>query len=140
MHFQIPANYSVDINVRDNANAEVRDLEGGPFEITTDQGTCCMKNLKGSRLEVMTNGGSIECDSQLLFEYGNLDTKKKGKIAVKKLQGKEFCVGTEHGDIDVGATYVLKAGLTSDSGHVKLGDIHGEYTVLQHVVQVVRQG
>ncbi|KAL9978602.1 hypothetical protein ACROYT_G016138 [Oculina patagonica] len=125
LHFQIPANYSVDINVRDNANAEVRDLEGGPFEITTDQGTCHMKNLKGSRLEVMTNGGGIECNSQLLFEYGNLDTKKKGKIAVKKLQGNQFYVVTEHGDIDVGATYVLKAGLTSDSGHVKLGDIHG---------------
>lgn len=97
-----------------------------------------MKNLKGSCLEVTTNGGGIECESQLLFEYGNLDTKKKGKIAVKKLQGKEYCVETEHGDIDVGATYVLKAELTSDSGHVKLGDIHGEYTLHLHVVHVVR--
>ena len=88
-----------------------------------------MKNLRGSRLGVKTNGGSIECESQLLFEFGNLDTKKKGKISVKKLQGKEFCVETENGAIDVGASYVLKAQLSTESGHIKLGDIHGEYTM-----------
>ena len=126
LHFQIPSNYGVDIKVRDAANVEVRNLEGGPFRITTDHGTCDVKNLKGSRLEVTTNGGGIECESQLLFECCNLDTKNKGKISVKKLQGNEFCLETEHGDIDVGATYVLKAELTSESGHVKLGDIHGE--------------
>ena len=86
-----------------------------------------MKTLRGSQLGVKTNGGSIECDSQLLFESGNLDTKRKGKISVKKLQGKEFCVETENGTIDVGATYVVKAQLSSESGHIKLGDIHGEY-------------
>ena len=86
-----------------------------------------MKNLRGSQLAVKTNGGSIECESQLLFESGNLDTKRKGKISVKKLQGKEFCVETENGSIDVGASYVLKAELSSESGHVTLGDIHGEY-------------
>ena len=88
-----------------------------------------MKNLKGSRLGVNINGGTIECESQLLFEFGNLNTKKKGKISVKKLQGKEFCVKTEYGDIDVGASYVLKAQMSSGSGHIKLGDIHGEYTM-----------
>ena len=46
---------------------------------------------------------------------------------MKKLQGKEFCVETENGTIDVGASYVLKAQLSSESGHIKLGDIHGEY-------------
>ena len=56
---------------------------------------------------VRTNGGSIDCESQLLFEFGNLDTKRKGKISVKKLQGKEFCVETEKRTIDVGASYVL---------------------------------
>ena len=76
---------------------------------------------------VRTNGGSIDCESQLLFEFGNLDTKRKGKISVKKLQGKEFCVETENRTIDVGASYVLKAQLSSESGHIKLGDIHGEY-------------
>lgn len=129
LHFQVPANYGVDIEVSDDANVEVRDLEGGPIEITTDQGTCRMKNLKGSRMEVKTNGGDIECESQLLFEFGVLDTKNKGKIYVKKLQGNEFCVETERGDIDVRATYVLRAEFTSNSGLVKLGNIHGEYTM-----------
>ena len=129
MHFQVPANYGVDIKVRDDANVDIRDLEGGPFEIIIDQGTCRMKNLRGSCLGVKTNGGSIQCESQLLFEFGNLDTKKRGKISVKKLQGKEFYVETENGDIDVGASYVLKAELSSERGHIKLGDIHGEYTI-----------
>lgn len=88
-----------------------------------------MKNLRGSCLEVNTNGGTIECESQLLFEVGNLDTKKKGKISVKKLQGKEFCVGTENGEINVGASYVLKAQMSSESGHINLGNIDGEYTM-----------
>ena len=129
MHFQVPSNFGVNIKVRDNANVDIRDLEGGPFEIIMDQGTCHMKNLRGSRLGVNTNGGTIECESQLLFEFGNLDTKKKGKISVKKLQGKEFCVETENGDIDVGASYVLKAQMSSESGHITLGDIHGKNTM-----------
>lgn len=129
MQFLVPANYGVDIRVRDDANLDIGDLEGGPFEIIMEQGACRMKNLRGSHLGVKTNGGSIECESQLLFEFGNLGTKKKGKISVKKLQGKEFCVETENGDIDVGASYILKAELSSESGHIKLGDIHGEYTM-----------
>ena len=130
LHFQVPANYGVDIKVRDDASVDIRNLEGGPFDIFMDQGTCRMKNLRGSCLIVKTNGGSIECESQLLFEFGNLDTKKKGKISVTKLQGKEFCLETDNGAIDVGALYVLKAQLSSESGHIKLGDIHGEYTTL----------
>lgn len=129
LHFQVPANYGADIKVRDDANVDIRNLEGGPFDIIMDQGTCRVKNLRGSHLRVKTNGGSIECESQLLFEFGNLDTKKKGKISVKKLQGKEFCLETENGAIDVGASYVLKAQLSSESGHINLGDIHGEYTM-----------
>lgn len=129
MHFQVPANYGVDIKLQKDANVDIRNLEGGPFGIVTDQGTCHMKNLRGSQLGVKTNGGSIECESQLLFESGNLDTKRKGKISVKKLQGKEFCVETENGTIDVGASYVLKAQLSSESGHIKFGNIHGEYTM-----------
>lgn len=125
LHFQVPANYGVDIKLQKDANVDIRNLEGGPFGIVTDQGTCHMKNLRGSQLGVKTNGGSIECESQLLFESGNLDTKRKGKISVKKLQGKEFCVETENGTIDVGASYVLKAQLSSESGHIKLGNIHG---------------
>ncbi|XP_020601270.1 protein FAM185A-like [Orbicella faveolata] len=129
LHFQVPANYGADIKVRDDANVDIRNLEGGPFDIIMDQGTCRVKNLRGSHLRVKTNGGSIECESQLLFELGNLDTKKKGKISVKKLQGKEFCLETENGAIDVGASYVLKAQLSSESGHINLGDIHGESEV-----------
>lgn len=125
LHFQVPANYGVYIKVREDANVDIRNLEGGPFEIIMDRGTCFMKNLRGSQLGVKTNGGSIECESQLLFEFGNLDAKRKGKISVKKLQGKEFCVVTEDGTIDVGASYALKAQLSSESGHIKLGDIHG---------------
>lgn len=116
--------------MRDDANVDIRNLEGGPFDIIVDQGTCHMKNLRGSHLRVKTNGGRIECESQLLFEFGNLDTKKKGKISVKKLQGKEFCLKTDNGAIYVGASYVLKAQLSTESGNIKLGDIHGEYTML----------
>ena len=131
MHFQVPANYSVDIKLQKDANVDIRNLEGGPFEIIMDQGTCHMKNLRGTQLGVKTNGGSIECESQLLFEFGNLDTRGKGKISVKKLQGKEFCLETENGTIDVGASYALRAQLSSESGHIKLGDIHGEYKMQQ---------
>lgn len=46
---------------------------------------------------------------------------------MKKLQGKEFNLKTEHGDVDVGATYLLKAKFASKSGCIKLGDVHGEF-------------
>ena len=128
MHFQVPASCGADINVTGDANVDVKDLEGGPFEIVTDQGRCHVKNLKGSSMKAKTSGGNIICQSQLLFELGFLDTKRKGNIFVKKLQGKEFYLATEHGDVEVGATYALKAALTSKHGCIKLGDIHGEYS------------
>jgi len=125
IHFHVPVDYGVEIEVTGDASVDVKDLEGRLYEITTDQGTCHLKNLRGSRLSVETNGGDINCESQLLFEFGILDTKKKGNISVKKLQGMKFCLDAEDGDIDVQATYLLRAELTSKGGHVKLGDIHG---------------
>ena len=126
MHLHVPVDYGVEIEVTGDANVDVSDLEGRLYEIITDQGSCRLKNLKGSRLCVETNGGDITCDSQLLFEFGILDAKKQGRVSVKKLQGKKFCVDAEDGDIDVEATYLLRAELTSKGGDVKLGDIHGE--------------
>lgn len=126
VHFQVPATCGVDVKVRGDACIEVKDLEGGPFEMVTNQGTCHLKNLKGSSLKATSNNGDIMCQSQLLFEHGVLETKRKGKISVKKLQGKEFYLKTEHGDVDVGATYLLKAKLASEGGCIKLGDVHGK--------------
>ena len=105
-------------------------------EIITDKGSCHLTNLRGSRLNVETLGGDITCDSQLLSEFGILDTKGKGKISVKKLQGRKFCVDTQNGSIDVGALYLLRAELTSRGGQVNLGDIHGEYVMHQLLHQL----
>lgn len=125
LHFHVPVDYGVEIEVRGDANVDVRNLEGQLYEIVTGQGSCELKNLRGSRLSVETNGGNIKCDSQLLFEFGILNAKNKGKISVKKLQGKKFCVDVEDGDISVEAVYLLRVELTSKGGHVRLGDIHG---------------
>ena len=91
-----------------------------------------MKNLRGSRLSVETNGGDIKCDSHLLYEFGIFDSKKKGKISVKKLQGMKFCLDAEDGDIGVEATNLLGAELTSKGGRVKLGDIGEFWFLFQH--------
>lgn len=135
LHFQVPAACGVDINVRGDASIDIKDLEDGPFEMVTNQGACCLKNLKGSSLRASSNYGDIICQSQLLFEHGFLETKKKGKISVKKLQGKEFNLKTEHGDVDVGATYLLKAKFASKSGCIKLGDVHGEFLQCKALVR-----
>lgn len=126
MHFHVPVDYGVEIEVTGDADVDVQNLEGHLYEVITEQGSCHLKNLKGSRLNVETNGGNITCDSQLLFEFGILDTKRQGSISVKKLQGKKFCADTEDGDIDVKATYLLRAELTSKGGDVRLGDVHGK--------------
>ena len=127
MHFHVPVDYGVEVEVTGDANVDVSNLEGQLYEVITEQGSCHLKNLKGSRLSVETNGGDITCDSQLLFEFGILDTKKQGSIFVKKLQGKKFCLDAEDGDIDVKATYLLRAELKCKGGNVSLGYIHGEY-------------
>lgn len=126
MHFHVPVDYGVEIEVTGDADVDVQNLEGHLYEVITEQGSCHLKNLKGSHLSVETNGGNITCDSQLLFEFGILDTKRQGSISVKKLQGKKFCADTEDGDIDVKATYLLRAELTSKGGDVRLGDVHGK--------------
>lgn len=124
LHFQVPVHYSVEIEAKDEANVCVSGLEGKQYEIITDQGSCELKNLKGSRLIAETEGGDLKSDS-LLFWSGILGTKQEGRILVKKLQGTKFCLYSEDGDIDVGAMYLVRAELASKGGQVKLGDIHG---------------
>ncbi|XP_067052659.1 protein FAM185A-like [Acropora muricata] len=125
LHFHIPVYYGAEIEVEGEASVNVSGLEGQLFEVMAEKGFCELKNLKGSRLSVETEGGDITCDSQLLFEFGTLTTKDKGRISVKKLQGKKFCLQSENGDIDVGATYLIRAEVASKQGQVRLGDIHG---------------
>lgn len=130
LHFHIPVYYGAEIEVEGEASVNVSSLEGQLFEVMAEKGFCELKNLKGSRLSVETEGGDITCDSQLLFEFGTLTTKDKGRISVKKLQGKKFCLQSENGDIDVGATYLLRAELASKEGQVRLGDIHGKLVLV----------
>ena len=130
LHFHIPVYYGAEIEVEGEASVNVSGLEGQLFEVMAEKGFCELKNLKGSRLSVETEGGDITCDSQLLFEFGTLTTKDKGRISVKKLQGKKFCLQSENGDIDVGATYLIRAEVASKQGQVRLGDIHGKLVLI----------
>lgn len=50
-------------------------------------------------------------------------------VDVKKLQGTRMTVSTEHGPLKVKAIYAESSSISSCSGTIQLGHVHGEQTV-----------
>lgn len=125
---EVPTQFNIQVNASDNADIHVDNLEGGwIYDVTTDKGSCYLSNLKGQDLHILSSHGNIISKRNLLAEFGTLVVENDGKICVNKLQGRKFCLDSEVGTINTGALYLQRGEVTSDSGNISLGDIHGKY-------------
>jgi DUF4097 and DUF4098 domain-containing protein YvlB len=98
------------------------------YEVTTDKGNCYLSKLKGQDLHILSSYGNIISKTQLLAEFGTLAVENSGKISVNKLQGRKFCLDSDVGTINTGALYLQRGEVTSQSGNISLGDIHGRFS------------
>uniref|UniRef100_A0A3Q4G3K7 Family with sequence similarity 185 member A n=1 Tax=Neolamprologus brichardi TaxID=32507 RepID=A0A3Q4G3K7_NEOBR len=77
---------------------------------------------------------NMECDiCKVRTEKGNCLLHSVKAVDVKKLQGTKMNVSTEHGPLKVKAIYAESTCISSRSGRVNLGHVHGKHTLQEQL-------
>ncbi|XP_055011951.1 protein FAM185A isoform X2 [Boleophthalmus pectinirostris] len=89
-----------------------------------------------SNLFITTQGrghvriSKMECDfCKVATQEGNCTLHSVKEVDVKKLQGTTMNVSTEHGSLKVKAIYAESSSISSHTGKIELGHVHGNATV-----------
>uniref|UniRef100_A0A3B4EYY4 Family with sequence similarity 185 member A n=1 Tax=Pundamilia nyererei TaxID=303518 RepID=A0A3B4EYY4_9CICH len=83
---------------------------------------------------------NMECDiCKVRTEKGNCLLHSVKAVDVKKLQGTKMNVSTEHGPLKVKAIYAESTCISSRSGRVNLGHVHGKHTLQEQLCLYLTQ-
>lgn len=123
-----PVKSNLFITTEGKGNVEVKNMECDVCKVHTEKGNCLLRSLKGHQVEVTSNGGHVTGVGTI---HGNVDIRTCGDSAVdvKKLQGTKMNVSTERGPLKVKAIYAESSCVSSCSGKLELGHVHGNATV-----------
>ncbi|XP_040894413.1 protein FAM185A [Toxotes jaculatrix] len=123
-----PIKSNLYITTQGKGNVKVKKMECDICKVQTERGNCLLHSVKGHEVEVQSNGGHVTGVGTI---HGNVDISTCGDSAVdvKKLQGTKMNVSTEHGPLQVKAIYAESSCISSCSGRVHLGHVHGKATV-----------
>ncbi|KAF0041239.1 hypothetical protein F2P81_007137 [Scophthalmus maximus] len=121
---RLNSSVSVDLAAPIKSNLFITTQGGGNVNVKNMECDIC----KGHQVEVRSNGGHVTGVGTI---HGNVDisTLGDGAVDVKKLQGTRMNVSTEHGPLQVKAIYAESSCISSSSGRVQLGHVHGEASV-----------
>lgn len=125
---EAPIKTNLFISTEGRGHVHIRKMECDCCRVSTQQGDCTLHSVKGHQVEVRSSGGTV---TGLGTIHGNVDIVTTGDSAVdvKKLQGTRMNVCTEHGPLKVKAIYAESSRVSSSSGRVELGHVHGSGTV-----------
>lgn len=123
-----PLKSNLFITTRGKGSVEVKKMECDICKVQTERGNCLLHSVKGHQIEVHSHGGHVTGVGTI---HGNVDIIAHGDstVDVKKLQGTTMNVSTEHGPLKVKAIYAESSCVSSCSGRVELGHVHGSTTV-----------
>lgn len=109
-------------------HVHISKMECNICKVTTEQGNCTLHAVKGHQVELRSSGGQV---TGLGTIHGNVDivTSGESSVDVKKLQGTKMNVETEHGSVKVKAIYAESSSVSSCTGKIELGHVHGNATV-----------
>ncbi|XP_075870874.1 protein FAM185A isoform X2 [Nelusetta ayraudi] len=136
---KLPGNFSIDVTApiksdvfvtaQGKGNVQVRKMECDVCKVQIEEGECLLHSIKGHQIEVRSSGGGHVRGLGTI--HGNVDivTSGDGSVDVMKLQGTTMNVSTEHGPLKVKAIYAASSCVTSCTGKVELGNVHGDATV-----------
>ncbi|XP_037110155.1 protein FAM185A [Syngnathus acus] len=127
VHLSVPIKSNLFISTYADGNVQVKNMECDICKVHTEKGDCSLHSVKGHLVEVHS-GGDVTGEGTI---HGNVDisTFGKGAVRVKKLQGTKMKVSTEHGALAVKAIYAESSCISSCTGKVELGLLHGDATV-----------
>ncbi|KAM8892108.1 protein FAM185A [Spinachia spinachia] len=123
-----PIKSNLFITTQGTGNVQVKNMECDICTVQTEKGNCSLHSLKGHQVEVQSLGGHVTGVGTI---HGNVDisTRGDGGVDVKKLQGNKMSISTERGPLKVKAIYAESSCVSSCSGRVELGNVHGDATV-----------
>nr|XP_019934492.1 PREDICTED: protein FAM185A [Paralichthys olivaceus] len=123
-----PIKSNLFITTEGRGNVSVMKMECDICKVQTQRGNCLLNSVKGHQVEVQSSGGHVTGVGTI---HGNVDIRTRGDSAVdvKKLQGTRMNVSTEHGPLKVKAIYADSSCISSCSGRVQLGHVHGDASV-----------
>nr|XP_057932104.1 protein FAM185A [Doryrhamphus excisus]XP_057932105.1 protein FAM185A [Doryrhamphus excisus] len=122
-----PIKSNVVISTHGEGNVEVKNMECDICTVHTERGNCILHSIKGHQVEVHS-GGDV---TGLGTIHGNVEISASGSsaIRVKKLQGTTMKLSTERGDLKAKAIYAESSCISSCTGKMELGHVHGDATV-----------
>ncbi|XP_053175302.1 protein FAM185A [Scomber japonicus] len=123
-----PIKSNLFITTKGKGNVQVKKMECDTCKVQTEKGNCLLHSIRGHQVEVQSRGGHVTGVGTI---HGNVDISTCGDSAVdvKKLQGTKMNVSTEHGPLKVKAIYAESSCVSSCSGKLQLGNVHGNATV-----------
>ncbi|XP_029378712.1 protein FAM185A isoform X1 [Echeneis naucrates] len=123
-----PIKSNLFITTMGEGHVTVKKMECDICKVQTERGNCLLHSVKGHQVTVQSSGGHITCDGTI---HGNVDISASGDSAVelKKLQGTKMSISTEHGPLKAKAIYAESSCISSCSGTIQLGHMHGNGTV-----------
>ncbi|KAJ8382051.1 hypothetical protein SKAU_G00028290 [Synaphobranchus kaupii] len=120
-------------------NVKIQKMECDTCNVLTEIGNCVLQSVKSHKVLVQSVGGNIICLGTI---HGNVDISTSGNsmVNVKKLQGTSMNVSTEHGPLKIKAIYAEYTSVSSASGEIELGHLHGDATVQNKLGNVTIDG
>ncbi|XP_037624428.1 protein FAM185A [Sebastes umbrosus] len=128
IHLTAPIKTNLFITTEGTGSVQVQKMECDICRVQTEQGDCVLHSVKGHQVEVRSRGGHVTGVGTI---HGNVDISTCGDsgVDVKKLQGTKMSISTERGPLKVKAIYAESSCVSSCSGRVQLGLVHGNATV-----------
>ncbi|XP_063253016.1 protein FAM185A [Prinia subflava] len=119
-----PVKFDLDIKTSGTGCVKIQKIECDNCKIETEKGTSVLQSIKSHKIDIRTNGGKVIGLGTL---YGNTDicATEKGSVNIEKLQGTTINISTEDGLLKTKYLYAESASLSSESGDIMLGSVHG---------------
>lgn len=123
-----PIKSNLFIATQGKGNVQVKKMDCDICKVQTEMGNCWLHSIKSHEVQIQSRGGHVTGVGTI---HGNVDISTCGDsvVDVKKLQGTKMNVSTERGSLKVKAIYAESTCVSSCSGKVELGHVHGNATV-----------
>ncbi|XP_077979339.1 protein FAM185A-like [Glandiceps talaboti] len=121
---EVPIKYDIDAKMSKDGQISISGIDNDYCNVTMDTGECQLTSVKCIKLNVESREGSVK-SRKSLQSNGEINVQGCGNVILEKLYGMTMKVSTQQGSITTGAVYQDQSEFSSDSGHIKLGNLHG---------------
>ncbi|KTF91807.1 hypothetical protein cypCar_00013156 [Cyprinus carpio] len=131
-----PVKCDLHIKTKDKGNVKIQKMESDLCHVHTERGHCVLESVKGHEVQVQSTGGKVT-GLQTIHGNVNISTSLDSNVDIKKIQGTTMNLSTEHGDLKVKAIYAECTSVSTSSGNIQIGHVHGEALVQSKTGNIV---